>query len=291
MTRLDIWVATQAKPPFRLAEFYKPIFVGADLSSPDVYESFQYTDNSGESISKDNSKYCELTALYWAWKNAPPLGIAGLCHYRRFFLFKTKRHFNIDRLPFNDRDSLLIDSLNDIPPVLIEFVQGGGWITAPRKKLNTTVYRNYVDDPCCSKNDFDIMITTVTEKYPEYSDSVSSFIASRYLNYFNMFLARGDAFCLYCSWLFDILSSVNARLDYSGRNKQQMRVLGFLGERLLSLYIHHNNLCTKEVLVGYHAPKHRLNYVYRGSSILFKQLSYRSLISLQSLANLGGIKL
>lgn len=290
MTKLDIWVATQAKPPIRLAEFYRPIFVGADLSSPNVYESFQYTDNSGESISKDNSKYSELTALYWAWRNAPPLGIAGLCHYRRFFLFKTKRHFNIDRLPFNDTDSLLIDSLNDIPPDVIEFVQDGGWITAPRKKLNTTVYRNYVDDPCCSKSDFDIMISTVIEKYPEYSDSVNSFIASRWLNYFNMFLARGDEFCSYCSWLFDILGTVDARLDYSRRNKQQMRVLGFLGERLLSLYIHHNNPCTKEVLVGYYAPKHRLNYVYRGSSILFKQLSYRSLISLQSLARLGGIK-
>ena len=41
-------------------------------------------DNTGDNISAKNPNYCELTALYWAWKNLDCEYI-GLCHYRRYF--------------------------------------------------------------------------------------------------------------------------------------------------------------------------------------------------------------
>ena len=45
-------------------------------------------DNTGQNISTENRKYCELTAIYWAWKNYRALGnpdYIGLSHYRRLF--------------------------------------------------------------------------------------------------------------------------------------------------------------------------------------------------------------
>ena len=59
---------------------YLPIHVGAEGKA-----SLGYTgDNTGENISTLNPYYCELTGLYWAWKNLD-CDYLGLVHYRRYF--------------------------------------------------------------------------------------------------------------------------------------------------------------------------------------------------------------
>ena len=60
-------------------ETYIPVHAGA-LGKADLgYQS----DAQGEHISEKNGFYCELTALYWAWKNQPGDAL-GLMHYRRY---------------------------------------------------------------------------------------------------------------------------------------------------------------------------------------------------------------
>ncbi|MDR2491975.1 MAG: DUF4422 domain-containing protein, partial [Coriobacteriales bacterium] len=44
-------------------------------------------DNAGDSISSRNKSFCELTMLYWAWKNQEA-DYYGFCHYRRVFSFR-----------------------------------------------------------------------------------------------------------------------------------------------------------------------------------------------------------
>ena len=63
-------------------EPYLPLQVGKALSDLDLG---LLGDNTGDNISVKNKSYCELTGLYWAWKNLKGIDVIGLCHYRRYF--------------------------------------------------------------------------------------------------------------------------------------------------------------------------------------------------------------
>lgn len=65
--RLKILVAChKADHAIRQDDNYMPIQVGKALH-PELNLGFQ-CDNTGDNISEKNGSYCELTALYWAWK-------------------------------------------------------------------------------------------------------------------------------------------------------------------------------------------------------------------------------
>ena len=92
--RIKILVAAhKADPNIRQDEVYMPIHVGKSLH-PELDLGFQ-GDNTGDNISEKNGSYCELTALYWAWKNLKDVEIIGLAHYRRYFAEDIKKY-----LPF-----------------------------------------------------------------------------------------------------------------------------------------------------------------------------------------------
>ena len=73
------------KNAYSIPRWVRPIQVGAALTDQRITE---ITDNLGENISAKNVNYCELTALYWMWKNKLCTEESdkyfGLFHYRRF---------------------------------------------------------------------------------------------------------------------------------------------------------------------------------------------------------------
>ena len=84
MTNIKIIVATHKNYWMPEDNMYIPVYVGAEGKDLDL----GYTkDNTGDNISKKNKNYCELTGLYWAWKNIDAEYI-GLAHYRRHFCIK-----------------------------------------------------------------------------------------------------------------------------------------------------------------------------------------------------------
>lgn len=64
---ITIGIAMHKPAPIPHGRTYLPIHVGAAIH-PDVLTEIQQ-DNTGDNISELNPYYCELTALYWLWKN------------------------------------------------------------------------------------------------------------------------------------------------------------------------------------------------------------------------------
>ena len=82
---VKILVCCHKRDVMATEEPYMPIHVGKALH-PDVDLGIQ-GDDTGDNISLKNSSYCELTGMYWAWKNLKGVDVIGLCHYRRYFDF------------------------------------------------------------------------------------------------------------------------------------------------------------------------------------------------------------
>ena len=86
MKNIKIIVATHKEYQMPSDNIYLPLQVGAEGKKDLGYQK----DNTGDNISKKNPFFCELTGLYWAWKNLDADYI-GLAHYRIHFASKKKR--------------------------------------------------------------------------------------------------------------------------------------------------------------------------------------------------------
>ena len=83
--KTEIWVVTHKKYKEIDDDLHKTIQVGKSLGTDLGYVG----DDTGDNISYKNPFYCELTGMYWLWKNYK-CDIIGICHYRRFFLENTE---------------------------------------------------------------------------------------------------------------------------------------------------------------------------------------------------------
>ena len=68
---------------------------------------------------------------------------------------------------------------------------------------------------------------------------------------FNMFVMRRDLFDAYCQWLFSVLFELEKRLDVSSFDPYNQRVFGFVGERLLDVWLEKNRILYKEQNVSF----------------------------------------
>ena len=58
----------------------------------------------------------------------------------------------------------------------------------------------------------------------------------------NMMIAKADIYNAYCSWLFDILFEVEKRSDLTSYSIQEARIFGYLSERLVDVWVTHNDI-------------------------------------------------
>lgn len=253
------------------SSLFLPIAVGAERSSSKLS---YLPDNTGDNISSLNREFCELTALYWAWKNLKNVSVLGLNHYRRFFCFERKYWKKPQYIiPPNDLTGVSINQ-EYIDSILKEYD-----IIMPIPIVSP--YSVGIDY-CINHiiEDLRILKECIECKYPSYLNSFNSIMNGNKLSPYNMFIMSYNLLERYCQWLFDILFAVKIKVCVSDY-PQQARVFGYMGERLLNVYVKHHHLKVKYLPIYYVGNSIDTNFLN------FKLNSYRfdlihSLISLKT---------
>lgn len=227
-------------------ELYLPLHVGAQGKDPLPFVG----DNTGEHISEKNPTFCELTGLYWAWKNLPDEYV-GLVHYRRYFSQRSRRGRNpLKNVLTYAQAAKLLEGRDGILP-------------APRRYVIESLYSHYMHT--CYIEPLDIAGEIIAEKYPTYSAAFEQLKTRTSAHMFNMFILRRDHLDAYCTWLFDILFELEKRVDASEYTPFHARFFGRVSELLFNVWLENNPLDCAVVPVIYTA---KVNWFVKGGAFL-----------------------
>ncbi len=263
---------------------YLPIHVGHALH-PDANLGIQ-CDDDGENISLKNGSYCELTGMYWAWKNLKNVDIIGLNHYRRYFDFHKKAGFGLPEVQIKSK---YFESCNfDVPQKVLNDVEKNTVIVAKPRTYPMDVFMNY----CSDHYSTDIKkLREVIEDFcdPKYLHAFDMVMSSYRLVHYNMFLMRWDQYEKYCQWLFDVLFEAEKRIDISNYDSTQKRIYGYFAERLFNVYLVANEINVKQYPILWffddYYPQHSV------ISNFFRNLRNKFINTLEHPRNLFRIKL
>ena len=239
MSDIKILVATHK-------EFYRPenplifqVQVGSALADHHI-EGILH-DDEGENISKKNRSYCELTAQYWAWKNLQA-DYYGFFHYRRYMSFKQNFPVINGKIqlkrwtPYLEADSLEGDlSPYDLDEMHMRHViEQYDVITVLSERMDVTAYEQF--GQFHRIGDLDRAIAILKEMYPEQAAACDAYMQSKYIYICNMYIMKREYFHAYMNWLFPVLEKFESQTDFSGYSDKEMRVTGYIAERLFGVY-------------------------------------------------------
>lgn len=192
------------------------IQAGRALSDTALSEC-DYYDNTGDNISTQNKQMCELTAMYWIWKNVicAKIDVVGLEHYRRRFI-----------LPKNWKNAFVFDKADAILPVPL-FV-------------NPSIMGNYVDRH--ERKPWNSMMANLKEIHGAdiYEDAGRFFENTGCYSPCNMMIARSDVFAKACEFVFPVIFAVMKDVG-TINDSYQNRYPGFLAERLFTYFFFRNS--------------------------------------------------
>lgn len=240
---IKIFITAHKPSVFPSASLFIPVHAGAAVSPADVPGTVR--DDSGDNISSENARYCELTTQYWAWKNSTA-DYVGFCHYRRHFIFSPERFAENDYgevlEPFLDERSAQKYGLTD--EAMQKAIDGWDIITTPLNDVRTMGgFANLIDqweaDAHLRKQDLLLMRDVVHREQPAYYADMMDVLRGRRASFCNMFIMRKQIFEAYCEWLFPLLAAFDAQSDMSHADTQRLRTVGHLAERLLNVFVLH----------------------------------------------------
>lgn len=248
---IKIIVASHKKYWMPADDIYLPLHVGKEGKADIGFIG----DNTGDNISNKNANYCELTGLYWAWKNLPAEYI-GLCHYRRYFTRSNPRSCSKKKQVILTKAEWE-ELLNEHPIIVPD-----------KRKYYIETNRSHYNHSHYAK-DLDMTEKIIQEKYPQYSEAFSKVMERTWAHMFNMFVMRRDYFDEYCNWLFDVLQELEKRTDITDYDAVEARIYGYISELLLDVWLETNQLEYYEQNVAFLEPQ---NWLKKGGIFLKRKI-------------------
>ena len=194
--------------------------------------------NKGLLYQKPNN-YNEMSKLYYIYelykKGTLSSKYIGLNHYRRYFNF--------------------LDNIPDFDKIFEKYD-----IILPRKvRVQINLKNQYCYKTLCKP--LEEVIQIIKEKRPEYYQAAIDYLNAKDGYFCNMFIMKKKDFFKYCEFIYNILFELDRRHNFISDKdvinylKQyypksligfQMRIQGFLSERLSSIFFKHNFKRIKE---------------------------------------------
>jgi len=234
--KVKILIAAHKKYDVPKEDCYLPLHVGCEGKNPIGFEG----DNTGDNISNKNPQFCELTGIYWAWKNLD-CDYLGLVHYRRYFKGTSRFDYTDSK---GKKKSAMILGEDDIASLLTD---SDIIVPKARNYMIETIYSHYANT--LNAKDLDLTREIILEKYPVDVLSFDNVVKAKKAHMFNMFIMKKEMSDEYCKWLFDILYELERRIDISDYTDFQKRLFGRVSEILLNVWIEKNDYKCKEVKV------------------------------------------
>lgn len=249
MKDIKLIVATHKKYEMPKDDMYLPLYVGSQGKESIGFER----DDNGINISEKNPFFCELTGLYWAWKNLNA-DYVGLCHYRRHFTLNKK-------IPKNEEEKFEILLSKEEADKILENTD----IILPKKRKYyiENLYNHYKHTLYIETLDEAGKI--IEEKYPEYLNEFEKLHKRTSAHMFNMLIMKKEKLDEYCTWLFDILFELEKRMGQKEFDTFHSRFYGRVSELLLDVWIDTNNLKYKEVKI---VDMQNVNWLKKGTSFM-----------------------
>ena len=221
MKDIKIIIATHKNYFMPSDDMYLPLHVGKSGKEKLGYQG----DDTGDNISLKNANFCELTGLYWAWKNLPN-DYLGLIHYRRFFSVKsrTERKKNPLETLYLTREeaSQLLSQYDVIVP-------------SKRNYYIETLYSHYAHT--LHAKHLDVTREIIAEKCGEFLGSFDAVMKQHGAYMFNMFIMSKELVNNYCSWLFPILFELEKRIPAEQYSVFHARFYGRVSELLFNVWL------------------------------------------------------
>ena len=246
---VKIIVATHKLYDMPNDEMYLPLHVGRAGKEPLPYQG----DNTGDNISEKNPYFCELTGLYWAWKNLD-CDYLGLAHYRRHFTVCSKAYQK------NHTPMECVLSSKELQGFIPKYK-----IIVPHKRryFIETLYSHYAHTHYAEH--LDITRDIIKEKCPEYLDAFDQVMKQRSGYMFNMYIMEKGLSDKYCEWLFGILFELEKRVGETKYSAFQDRFYGRVSEIIFNVWLKKQSCEIKEI--GY-LYMEKIDWLKKGTAFL-----------------------